>query len=307
MTRKLMVFTAAVAAFSVVTTTGCDNSKKQLEATLAQVQTISAEKDSLLKDVMATSQFIAEVNGELAKVRSRTAGKPVQGKAGEMESSMSPTQQREAIKARVAELATRLNESESRLTASRNRVRDLTANNSALQAQLAGYDSTIAGFQKMIDQQKGEIASLTEQVNALQVEVATLKQDKVVLTAQKDTVVAEKTALVVEKNTVYYVIGSEDELFKKGIIAKQGGMLGFGKTAVPGAALNPADFTAVDRTNVMEIAFPKTDKAYKIVSRQDITALATSPDRSNRIKGGLKITDAVKFWAPSKFLILMEQ
>ena len=45
MTRKLMVFTAAVAAFSVVTTTGCDNSKKQLEATLAQVQTISAEKD----------------------------------------------------------------------------------------------------------------------------------------------------------------------------------------------------------------------------------------------------------------------
>jgi hypothetical protein len=304
MTRKLMVLTAAVAAISVA---ACDNSKKQLEATLAQVQQISAEKDSLLKDVMATSTFIAEVNGELAKVRSRTAGKPVAGKAGELESNLTPAQQREAIKSRITELTQRMNESESRLTASRNRVRDLTANNSALQTQLAGYDSTIAGFQKMIDQQKSEIASLTEQVNALQAENATLKQDKVVLAAQKDTLTAEKTALVVEKNTVYYVIGTEDELFRKGIIAKQGGMLGLGKTAVPGAALNPADFTAVDRTNVMDIAFPKADRAYKIVSRQDLTALATAPDKSNRIKGGLKITDAVKFWAPSKFLILMEQ
>jgi regulator of replication initiation timing len=304
MTRKILVFTAALAA---VTVAACDGSKKQLEATLAQVQQISAEKDSLLKDVMATSQFIAEVNGELAKVRSRTAGRPVAGKAGELESNLSPAEQREAIKTRVSELTTRLNESESRLTASRNRVRDLTANNSALATQLAGYDSTIASFQKMIDQQKGEIASLTEQINALQAENTSLKQDKVVLAAQKDTVIAEKAALVVEKNTVYYVIGTEDELFKKGIIAKQGGMLGLGKTAVPGAALNPSDFTAVDRTNVMDIAFPKTDKAYKIVSRQDITALETAPDKSNRIKGGLKITDAVKFWAPSKFLILMEQ
>ena len=56
-----------------------------------------------------------------------------------------------------------------------------------------------------------------------------------------------------------------------------------------------------------EIAFPKADKAYKIVSRQDVAALATQPDKASRIKGGLKISDAVKFWAPSKFLILMEQ
>jgi predicted nucleic acid-binding Zn-ribbon protein len=304
MTRRMIVLTAAFAALSVA---ACDGSKKQLEATLAQVQTISAEKDSLLKDVMATSQFIAEVNTELAKVRSRAAGKPVAGKGSDLENNLTPAQQREAIKARVAELTTRMNESEARLTASRNRVRDLTANNAALSTQLAGYDSTIASFQKMVDQQKAEIASLTEQINSLQAENTTLKQDKVALAAQKDTVIAEKQALVVEKNTVFYVIGTEDELFKKGIIAKQGGLLGLGKTAVPGATMNDSDFTAVDRTNVMDIAFPKADKAYKIVSRQDVTALATAPDKSNRIKGGLKITDAVKFWAPSKYLILMEQ
>ena len=296
----------ALAAVAIVAA-ACDGSKKELEKTLVQVQQISAEKDSLLKDVMATSQFIADVNTELANVKSRAAGKPVVGKPGEMESNLTLSQQRDAIKAKVAELTARLNESESRLGASRNRVRDLTANNASLASQLAAYDSTIASFKKIIDTQKAEIAALTEQVGALQVENTGLKADKATLTTEKTQLTAEKVQLTVEKNTVYYVAGTEDELFKKGIIIKQGGMLGLGKTAVPAATLKESDFTAVDRTNVLEIAFPKADKAYKIISRQDITALATAPDKSNRLKGGVKITDAVKFWGPSKFLILMEQ
>ncbi len=302
MFRRFVFLSAAAVAVAA-----CDGSKKQLEQTLAQVQQISSEKDSLLKDVMATSQFIAEVNTELAKVRSRTAGRPVQGQPGEMESNLTPAQQREAIKLKVAELTTRLNESESRLTASRNRVRDLTASNSALGAQLAGYDSTIASFKVLIDNQRTEIASLTEQVNALQAENVSLKQDKAALTTANTQLTEQKEALITEQNTVYYVIGTEDELMRKGIIAKQGGMLGLGKTTVPGAVLNSADFTAADRTQLGQIAFPKADKTYRIVSRQDVTALETAPDKSNRIKGGIKITDAAKFWAPSKFLILMEQ
>ena len=66
----------ALAALAV-TAVACDGSKKELEKTVAQMQQISAEKDSLLKDVMSTSQFIANVNSELAKVKSRSAGKPV--------------------------------------------------------------------------------------------------------------------------------------------------------------------------------------------------------------------------------------
>lgn len=301
MTRRIAVLVAAAVAFAA-----CDGSKKELEQTLAQVQQISAEKDSLLKDVMETSQFIAEVNTELARVRSRAAGRPVQGQAGEMESNLSPSEQRAAIRARVAELATRLNESEARLTASRNRVRDLTASNAALATQLAGYDSTIASFKVLIDNQKAEIASLTEQVNALQAENTSLKQEKAALTATNTELTQEKEALTVEKNTVYYVIGTEDELVKKGIVVRQGGFLRMGRTVVPAATLNESDFTAVDRTQTMEIAFPKPDKTYRIVSRQDVTALATAPDKSNRIKGGLKITDAPRFWAASKFLILLE-
>jgi hypothetical protein len=38
-----------------------------------------------------------------------------------------------------------------------------------------------------------------------------------------------------------------------------------------------------------------------------VTALATPPDGSARLRGGLKITDADRFWAASKYLIVLEQ
>ena len=68
-----------------------------------------------------------------------------------------------------------------------------------------------------------------------------------------------------------------------------------------------ADFTSADKTTALEIAFPKSDKAYRIITRQDVGALETAPDDKGRIKGGIKIKDADKFWAASRFLILLEQ
>jgi hypothetical protein len=224
-----------------------------------------------------------------------------------MESNLTPAQQREAIKVKVKELTERLNESESRLGASRKRVADLTAGNAALGKQLAAYDSTIAAFKTIIDNQKAEIVTLTTQINALQSENVTLKQEKAALTTEKVQLAGEKQALMVERNMVYYVIGTRAELVKKKIIDQSGGWLGFGKTQVPARDMNPADFVAVDKTAVMEIAFPKSNKEYRIITRQDVSALETAPDKNGRIKGGLRIKDAERFWTASKFLILLEQ
>jgi predicted nucleic acid-binding Zn-ribbon protein len=292
---------------AVLAVAACDRSKPELDKTLAQMQQISAEKDSLLKDVMQTSQFIADVNTQLATVKSRNAGKPVKGAAAGAEMSLTPSQQRDAIKDKITELTDRLNEAESRLGTSRNRVKELTANNAALSTQLASYDSTIAAFKTIIDNQKTEIASLNDQLAALQTENASLKQDKAQLTTEKTQLTEEKSSLTTERNTVYYVIGTKDELIKKKIIDQAGGTLGIGKTQVPARDLNPADFTAIDKTKVTQIAFPGGGKTYRVITRQDVTALETAPDKSGRIKGGLKITNVDKFWAASKFLIILEQ
>lgn len=301
------MFRTSFVVLAVLSLVACDRSKPELEKTLLQVQQISAEKDSLLKDVMQTSQFIADVNTELAQVRQRNAGKPVQGVAGEMESSMTPAQQRDAIKTKIKELTDRLNQSESRLVASRKRVADMTANDASLQAQLAAYDTTIASFKAIIENQKAEIAQLNDQLASAKAEVASLTQDKAALTTEKTQLTTVKDSLTTERNTVYYIVGTKDELLQKKIIEQTGGLLGIGKSQVPARDLSPAAFTAIDKTTVSEIPFPKADKAYRLVSLQDLTALDVQPDKSGRIKGGLKITNAEKFWAASKYLIVMEQ
>jgi predicted nucleic acid-binding Zn-ribbon protein len=300
MVRKL---TLAAFAFALV---ACDRSKPELEKTLVQVQRISAEKDSLLKDVMATTQFIAEVNTEIAKVRIRNASRPTTSKSGDMESNLTPAQQRAQLLSKVKEITVRLNDAESRLGASRKRVTELTGNNSDLAKQIAAYDSTIAGFKSIIDNQKAEIVSLTAQISALNGEVTKLKTDNVQLVNEKTSLTGERDKLTTERNTVYYVVGTKEDLLKKHIIEQTGGTLGLGKVQVAARDLSPAEFTAVDKTKTSEILLPKGDKTYRIITRQDLAALETMPEK-NKVMGAVKIKNPDQFWSASKFLIILEQ
>jgi hypothetical protein len=298
MRKTFLMF--AVASLAL---TACDNSKAELQKQLEQVKLISSEKDSLLKDVMSTSQFIADVNTELAKVRNAKAGKPTKGGAGELPNP-SPADMRAQMLVRIKALTERVNEAESRLAASRQRVATLTGDNTSLTKQLAQYDSTITAFKSIIENQKAEIATLTTQVAALTGENTALKADKAQLTSEKETLTTEKVALTVERNTVYYVIGTKAELRTKGIIVKKGGLLGIGAADIPAVTLNPADFTSIDKTKVSSIALPNPDKSYRVLSRQDVTA--TERPAKGGYKDAIKITNAEQFWAASKFLIIVQ-
>ena len=125
--RKLLLVGSLAAL-----TTACV-SKSEYDRQMAEVASISAEKDSLLNEVVQTSQFIAQVNSEIDKVKS---GKPVVAASGEME-AMSPTQARQALAERVKGLTDRLRESEERLAQSRRRVGQLTASSSTMEKQNA--------------------------------------------------------------------------------------------------------------------------------------------------------------------------
>jgi hypothetical protein len=156
----------------------------------------------------------------------------------------------------------------------------------------------------MIENQKAEIAKMNEQLTALQGENTQLKADKEQLTTEKTALTGEKTVLTAERNTVFYVIGTKDELRKKGIIVKKGGILGAGATDLPATTLNPADFTSIDKTKVSEITLPRADKTYRILSRQDPAGTELAP--KGGYKTSIKITNAELFWAASKFLIIVQ-
>jgi cell division protein FtsB len=299
--RKLALLMAVVAI------TACDKSKPELEKTLVQVQQVSAEKDSLLRDVMATTQFIADANTELSKVRMRASGKPKVSEAGETEGKLSPAQQRVALLIRIKGITASLNEADNRLAASRKRVSTMDADNAGLKGQIAAFDSTIVSLKSIIENQKAQLLDLTAQVNALTNENTQLKASNVALTVDKGSLIVERDKLTNDKNTVYYLIGTKEELLKKKVIVQTGGMLGIGKVQVAARDLNPADFTSIDKTAVGSIPLPNAEKSYKIVTRQDVAALAVQPDEKGRIKTAVAIKDAGQFWGSSKFLIIIEQ
>ena len=53
---------------AVVATTGCNQA--ELKKALAEAKTAEAQKDSLLTEVLETTQFVTDVNSELAKAKS---------------------------------------------------------------------------------------------------------------------------------------------------------------------------------------------------------------------------------------------
>jgi len=117
----------------------------------------------------------------------------------------------------------------------------------------------------------------------------------------------------VRENTVYYVIGTRDELQERGIVAPVGGsrflfvLWKTGVTLAPARHLDPSLFTAINKREVTNIPLPDPNGHYRIASRQDLTALGTQADDQGEITGAgsLTIAHPEQFWKNSKFLIIV--
>ena len=291
-------------------TTACDRSRDELNAALAEAKQVSAEKDSLLNEVLETTKFVSDLNTELAKVKS-VGVSPVP--ASEQTAS-GAAQERAAALGRIKETIARLNEAEQKLDQQTQRASRMGRRNERLLAQLESAKQTIADlkasaerqeaeYTAVIDRQKVEIAALASRVDTMTLVNEQLSATNVALT---DTV----GQLTDYKNTVYYAVGTKKELIERGVVTKEGSkFLFFGGThIVPARDLNPEAFTRVDKTRDLTIALPREDKNYKIISRQSPQFLASSSltQDGKKLHGSIQIESPEEFWAPSKYLIVVE-
>ena len=268
----------------------CQNQpSRETQAKLEQLATVSSERDRLMQEMAENSRLMSQIGAELARVQ-------VPSKQLHVSRESPMRAARDSVIQRIHYIAVKVNESETRLRENEQRIRSLTVLSDSLRATL---DSTLANFQNMLESQKATIASLTDQVTQLAAANAALA----------DTV----NQLATKTNTVYYVIGTEDELIQRGIIRKEGGsrflfvLWKSGQTLVPGRELDPSEFRTFNKRQVREISLPDSTRPYRIASRQDLQALETPPNPDGEITGSvLKIADPERFWASSKFLIIVE-
>ena len=282
---------------AVALTAGCQRGPDPaVQAQLAELTAVSAEKDSLLQQVAETARLMSEISAQLVTVADP---KRLARVAQESESPVSAA--RDSLREMVNDVTTRVGTLEERLAVAQRRVRGLTRTSDSVRAAL---DQAIGDLRATIENQKTTIAALAARTETLETENVRLASEKAALA---DTV----GQLIETQNTAYYIIGTKEELKAKGIVTEEGGsrvLFIFGKrgtTLVPARELDPDDFTAIDLTATTEIPLPDSGATFRMASRQNISFLADPPDSDGKLRGTLRITSPEEFWLPSKFLVLV--
>jgi predicted nucleic acid-binding Zn-ribbon protein len=292
----------------------CDTQAKQQLATLAHTDSLRTDslvsiKNDLLNEVMTSTQFVSAINDEMAKLKSKTPAKLAA--AGATESQITDVKaQRAEVLGRIRAMVARLDSSEARIETLRARAATLSKHDATLAKQVEQYSRTIADLRGQVQAQKAEyeatIARQNTQIAALTSRVDTLDRANVQLAGEKVALADTVNTLTSEKNTAYYVVGTKDELIHRGILVEEGHrrlLLIGGRPVAPARELDPSMFTRIDRMQDRTINLPAGE--FTIFSRQNPAYASPLQSKDGKISGGLRVDQPEKFWAPSRFLILV--
>lgn len=262
------------------------------------MQGTSADKDRALAQVVEASKFADEVDAELRKVRglSSKVGVTKSDESGKTEAAAA----QKDILDRLAQMRQRLAARQRQVAALLDSMKMMKSDSTAAATLLTDLNARLAMRDK-------EIAVFQDEVRALRTQNEQLTVEKAVLT---DTV----KAMDVRENKVYYVVGSRRQLIADKLVTEEGGSRGLlivklGKTLVPSRSLDESRFTRADRREVLTIPLPRSDRPYRIVSRHDVGLIeAAKREKDGAFRGeSIRITDPVKFWAASRYLIIAEK
>lgn len=255
-------------------------------ATQLSVQ-LGAQKDSLTRVVLQADDFIMHLDSSVNTVKGLPKGRRSDARLDPLARQV---QNRKVVMARVDALVQRARSTSSQLAKA-------NGANAALRAQLASDSAMITDLNTTITRQTAMIEVLSIRIDSL----------KTATTQLASSLTNAETV----HNKAYYVIGSEDELVKRGVVVREGGAnLLFahpGRTLQVARTLDPQAFTALDQREVKTIAVPDTTRRYRVVSRQNLDDAVVTQRERNSFKGNLTIASATKFWTPSRYLVLVEQ
>jgi hypothetical protein len=191
------------------------------------------------------------------------------------------------IKADIQSIYNLMLENKQKLATARRNLKKNDVKIASLEATIAHLDSTLAS-------RETEIVALKDQLEKMNVELANLSMNYEESQSQS----AAKTE---QLNTAYYAYGTSKALKENGVITKEGGFAGIGKTSKVSTQMNMDYFTKIDVTQTKEITLGA--KKAKVVS--------THPAGTYQIQGAdgradkIVITDPEKFWSVSKYLVVV--
>lgn len=255
---------------------------------------LSAERDSVSQTLADANLFIGRIDSSISRVKGLGAGNYKKTSESGIEDQL---RARKDMLRRVDALVERARSTAKEVNALKRQHDELLAANGqltnenlALKDSIAADVKHIADLMASVDQQAQTIILLQKRIDDLGQELETVRT---------------------QSAKAYYVVGTEDELLQKGVITREGGtnllVHRFGRTLVPARDLKSDDFTAIDTRNVRSISLPDSTREYQIVSRQSLDDAKVSVRDGAKFRGPLEIAEADKFWATSKYLIIVQR
>jgi len=270
---------------------------EQLELTTQ----LSAQKDSLSRIIVDADDFIMSIDSQIRTVKGLPTSKRVNRRSESPIEDQIET--RKEVLARVSALVERAKTTASQLAASRAREKELRGEVEDAKTQLAEAQQKLTDAEARLMSDHSMIGDLGTTIERQATRIAELE-------LRVDSLVAESRTLGDAHYRAYYIAGTESELLEKGIIQREGGanllFVHPGRTLQPARTLDPAQFNAIDQRATRQIPLDST-KQYRVVSRHNLDK-ATARERDNTtIRGPLQIADTDRFWAGSRYLILVQR
>ncbi len=246
-----------------------------------------AQKDSVSGVLVEASNFIGQIDSSVSRVKGLRAASAKRGSESAIQDQIAA---RRDLLHRVNALVQRAQQTARELQAARQREADLLAENVKLKDSIGVDLKEIDRVQAIVKEQAATILALQARVDSL------------------DRSLGEAREAYAR---AYYVVGTEDDLLKKGVVVREGGanllIAHPGRTLQPAREINQQVFTAIDTRRVNSIPLPDTSRSYQIVSRQSLDDAKVQTRDGAVFRGPLAIADVDKFWAPSRYLIIVER
>ena len=279
-----LTIVAAILTASSFFITSCASKEKEVNVLADSLTSVNGElSGKLTEKEAAVQEFVNafnEIQDNLTAIKEKEKIVSTQNQSGDVKSK------EESIKEDIQSIY-------DLLAKNKDRIGSLSDKLKKSKSKIAGLEQMIATLQAQIDSKDGEIGALKTSLEAKNIELSNIVMNL-------ETVEQESSIKTEKLNTAFYAIGTKKELIEKGVITKEGGFIGIGKTAKIKDNFNKNYFTKIDVSNTPSINIAA--KKAKIVSNH--------PSNSYKLIGEktiekIEITNSEDFWANSKYLVIV--
>jgi hypothetical protein len=273
-------------SFLLVLAISCTNNEAQLEKQKLQNDSIlQAQEDSLMNAFTIELQGIASVVNEVG----------TRNGLFDLDTSEGEGLTKDAIIRKVQGLDQLLAENQKRLDQVSKNIRSNKVKNKELESMIQAMQESIAVRETEIKDLMKLLSDKDLQIEEIRTRVDSMRKDNIMLAD-------EMVQMDQEMHSVYYVVGEGKELKEKGLVTKEGGILGVGGTKkLDVSKMDNSLFTSSDQRDLESIAL-YSEKA-KLITNHPEGSYEFLLDEDQNVTS-MKIIDRKKFWMAGDYLVI---